>query len=128
MSSEQKERFKKEFIARLIGLSVKTIKFADELNKTPSLRSVADQLIRSTTSIGANVTEAKGASSKKDYIKFFEIALKSAYETQYWIMVVENYNVNYAGLIKGIKSEVIEVSKMLNSSVQTLKGKKDYKI
>lgn len=128
MSSEQKERFKKEFIARLIGLSVKTIKFADELNKTPSLRSVADQLIRSTTSIGANVTEAKGASSKRDYIKFFEIALKSAYETQYWIMVVENYNVNYAGLIKDIKSEVIEVSKMLNSSVQTLKGKKDYKI
>lgn len=128
MSSDDKERFKKAFIARLIGLSVKTIKFADQLNKNPSMRSVADQLIRSTTSIGANVTEAKGASSKRDYIKFFEIALKSAYKTQYWLMVVEHYNVNYVEFIKDIKPEVVEVSKMLNSSVQTLKDKKDYKI
>lgn len=128
MSNADKERFKKEFIARLVGLSVKTMRCADKLNKTTSLRPIADQLVRSTTSIGANVTEAKGASSKKDYTKFFEIALKSAYETQYWLMVVEYYRTDYKELVKDIKTEVIEVSKILNSSVQTLKGKKNYEV
>ena len=44
---------------------------------------MTDQLLRSATSIGANVVEAKSASSKRDFIKFYEIALKSANETKY---------------------------------------------
>lgn len=45
--------------------------------------SLFDQLIRSATSIGANVIEGRAGSSKKDWIKFFTIALKSANETKY---------------------------------------------
>jgi len=44
---------------------------------------MTDQLLRSATSIGANVMEAKSASSKRDFIKFYEIALKSANEIKY---------------------------------------------
>ena len=44
---------------------------------------MTDQLLRSATSIRANVMEAKSASSKRDFIKFYEIALKSANEIKY---------------------------------------------
>ncbi len=78
-----KEKFKKEFIKRLVNLSIKTIKFAKKIKKEIVFCSVFDQLIKSITSVGANVVEAKSSSSTKDYIKFFEIALKSANETKY---------------------------------------------
>mgnify|MGYP003866386553 CR=1 FL=1 len=46
---------------------------------------ISDQLLRAATSIGANIVEAKASSSKRDFIKFYEIALKSANETKYWL-------------------------------------------
>lgn len=74
----EKEKFKKEFIQRLIKFSIEVIKLNIKLKKDPLFWSVGDQMIRSSTSIGANVVEAKSAHSIKDYIKFFEIASKSA--------------------------------------------------
>jgi len=47
--------------------------------------SIFDQLIRSGTSIGANIVEAKSGSSTKDFRNFYTIALKSANETKYWL-------------------------------------------
>ncbi len=47
--------------------------------------SLFDQLVRSGTSIGANVVEGKAGTSKKDWKNFFAIALKSANETKYWL-------------------------------------------
>ena len=47
--------------------------------------SISDQLVRSATSIGANIIEGKSASSKRDFIRYHEIALKSANETKYWL-------------------------------------------
>jgi len=80
-----KEKFKKEFIGRLIKFSLDVIRFSD-LNLT-KYYSIKDQLIKCSTSIGANVVEAKSSSSKREYIKFFEIALKSANETKYWLIL-----------------------------------------
>lgn len=73
-----KEKFKKEFIGRLIKFTIKVIKLGEEIKTNRLMWSTIDQVIRSAGSIGANVVEAKASSSKKDYIKFFEIALKSA--------------------------------------------------
>lgn len=52
--------------------------------------SLIDQLIRSSTSIGANVVEGYAGSSKNDFIKFYTIALKSANETKYWICLLRD--------------------------------------
>ena len=52
--------------------------------------SLFDQLIRSATSIGANIVEGKAGSSKKDWKKFFVIALKSANETKYWLCLIRD--------------------------------------
>lgn len=127
MQSE-KEKFKKEFIRRLIRFSVNTIKFAEKLRKDRNMWSIADQLIRCVTSVGANVVEAKASSSKRDYIRFFEIALKSANESKYWFMVI----IESVGMDKikeearALLKESDEISRIIGSSVLTLKGKKSF--
>src|SRR5437762_6026020 len=52
--------------------------------------SLFDQLIRSATPIRANIVEGKAGSSKKDWKKFFIIALKSANETKYWLCLIRD--------------------------------------
>ncbi|HOX41934.1 MAG TPA: four helix bundle protein [bacterium] len=75
--------------------------------------------------MGANSVEAKASSSRKEYIKFFEIALKSANETIYWLMVIREVvsepveKAEIAELLQEIK----EIASILGSSVITLKGK-----
>jgi len=82
----EKEKFKKDFILRLIRFSIKILKFGEKMRKEKIFWPIIDQLVRSSTSIGANVVEAKSSSSKRDYLHFFEIALKSANETKYWLI------------------------------------------
>jgi len=120
-----KEKFKKEFIGRLIKFTIKVIKLGEEIKTNRLMWSTIDQVIRSAGSIGANVVEAKASSSKKDYIKFFEIALKSANETIYWLMVIEEtIDLEKKEKFATLKQEAIEIAKILGSSVLTLKNKK----
>ena len=121
----EKEKFKKDFVKRLIVLSIKTIRLSENLKKKKEiLWSLTDQLIRSTTSIGANVIEAKASSSKRDYLRFFEIALKSANETKYWLILIQETVPSYKKETKELLKEVDEISKVIGSSALTLKGKK----
>ncbi len=119
-----KEKFKKEFIARLVALTVRVLRFAPQLRKDKSLWSIADQLIRCTGSIGANVVEAKGSASTRDYTRFFEIALKSANETKYWLVVIREYSIELRTEADSVLDEVDQIARIIGSSVLTLKGKK----
>jgi four helix bundle protein len=119
-----KEEFKKEFIARLIRYSVKLIKFCDKLREEGMSFCLIDQLIDAGTSMGSNVVEAKSAHSVKDYIKFFEIALKSANETKYWLLVVREITKMNRQEAEQLLKETIEIANILASSILTLKGKK----
>ena len=85
---------------------------------------ITDQLLRSGTSIGANIIEAQAARSKKDFIKFFQIALKSANETEYWLNLLKNLPEVNKQDIDNLINEVQELSKMLAASLITLKGKR----
>jgi len=119
-----KEKFKKKFIHRLIRFSVGIIRFADKLKERKMPYSIADQIIRCSTSIGANVVEAKSSHSKRDYIKFFEIALKSANETKYWLIIIKELNRELEKEANKYLKETIEIANILASSILTLKGKK----
>jgi len=119
-----KSKFKKEFITRLIKFSIRTLKFAEKARKERILWSLLDQLIRSATSIGANVVEARASSSKKDYLRFFEIALKSANETLYWLILLKESAPEFRSKLEELYGEAEEISKILGSSILTLKGKK----
>ena len=121
----EKEKFKENFVKRLISFTVQIIRFCRKLKSDSSLWSIIDQLIRSAGSIGANVVEAKSSSSKRDYLHFFEIALKSANETKYWLLVVIEVSSADKDQAENLYQEAEEISKILASSVLTLKGKKD---
>lgn len=80
------------------------------------------QLRRSGTSVGANVTEARASSSKKELIRYYEIALRSCNETGFWMRVIkQGYNLNQETFNK-IEPENTEISKVLGSIVVNLKN------
>ncbi len=120
----EKEKFKKDFIKRLIIFSIEILSFAEKIKAHRVLWPIADQLVRSATSIEANVVEAKSSSSKKDYLHFFEIALKSANETKYWLIIIREYATSFRPDANNLYRNIDEISKIIASSVLTLKGKK----
>jgi len=120
----QNKKFKEEFLKRLIQLSIRILKFCEKLRKEKIFWSLIDQLIRSATSIGANVIEAKSSSSKKDYIHYFEIALKSANETKYWLILIKEIVPQFKEEIRLLLKEVIEIANILASGILTMKEKK----
>ena len=121
----QNAKFKKEeFIKRLIRFSIQILKFTEKMRKERILWSIIDQLIRSATSIGANVVEAKSSSSKKDYIHYFEIALKSANETKYWLIIVKEAMPSLKEESERLLKEVTEIANILASGILTMKGKR----
>ena len=119
----EKEKFKKDFIRRLIRFSLKIVNICEQLRIDRKFWIICEQLIRCATSIGANVVEAKSSSSRRDYIRFFEIALKSANETKYWLILIREMMIEKKQ-IELLLEEVDEISKIIGSSLLTLKGKK----
>lgn len=81
------------------------------------------QMLRSGTSIGANVRESEHAESRADFIHKLSIALKEANETEYWIDLL--YETKFLDEIEflSIKSKNIELLKLLTSIINTSKNK-----
>lgn len=75
-------------VEKSLDFSVQIIKFC-ELLEANRKYVVAKQLLRSSTSIGANVFEAQHAESKADFVHKMKIAIKEANETLYWLMICE---------------------------------------
>lgn len=117
-------KFKAEFNKRLIRFSLEVIKLCKEIRRDRNLWAIADQLIRSATSIGANVIEAKAASSKLDYLKYFQIALKSANETKYWLILISESMPGLKNQSNRLLKEADEIARIIGAGVLTMKGKR----
>lgn len=115
---------KTELKYRCYYFSIKIINFLKGLPEKKIYWIISDQLLRAATSIGASVVEAKSSSSKRDFIKFFEIALKSANETKYWLGLLRDATEADKEKINKLLKEAEELSKILGASLLTLKNKK----
>jgi four helix bundle protein len=85
---------------------------------------IARQLLKSGTSIGANITEAQSAESKADFIHKFKIAAKEAEETEYWLLLCD-YSATYPEckhLLIKIRSLNKMIGKIIFSSKKSLSG------
>ena len=84
---------------------------------------LSKQLLRSGTSIGANVRESEHAQSKADFIHKLSIALKEANETEYWIDLL--FETKYLSQTEFdiIKPKIVELLKLLTSIINTSKTK-----
>jgi len=110
------------FKMRIIDFSVSVMKMCKTLRKDPVLWSLCDQIIRSATSIGANINEAQGSATRKDFANYFQIALKSARETRYWIQVIERYDYKIKELVY-LREENESLINILQASIKTLRSK-----
>ncbi|PIS23457.1 four helix bundle protein [candidate division WWE3 bacterium CG08_land_8_20_14_0_20_40_13] len=113
---------KKDIKYRAFYFSLDVIHFLESLSFRQSIKIISDQLIRSVTSIGANIVEARGSSSKKEFLKFIQISLKSSFEVTYWLALLDELLLDRKEEMAKLKSEANEINKILNSSVLTLKG------
>ncbi len=122
----QNSKVKTELKYRAYQYSIKTIEFLDTLPKDISTGVITKQLLRSATSIGANIVEAKGASSKKDFANFFSHALKSANESLYWLGLLRDAKKINNAQLEYLLGETKELANILGSSILTLKGKNKF--
>jgi len=110
---------------RAYAHAVRVIDFIDILPKDNATQIIANQLLRSATSIGANIVEARGSSSKRDFANFFSYSLKSANETLYWLGLLRDARKVNGPEMSFLIDETEQIAKMLGSSLLTLKGKRE---
>jgi len=102
-----------EFAVRVVRLC----RFLDEQDR--STRTLASQLIRSGTSIGANIEEAQAGQSKADFIAKMSISRKEARETLYWLRLLKAADIVEASKFDDITKEADELVRILTSIVKT---------
>ena len=115
---------KVELKNRAYQYSIKIIEFFDTLPQDTSAQIIVQQLLRSATSIGANIIEAQASSSKKEFTKFFGYALKSANESLYWLGLLKDAKKISSEQLDYFLQETHELANILGSSILTLKGKR----
>lgn len=114
-------QYENDIKIRTKKFAARVVKLTNELKLKNVDYPLRDQILRSGTSVGANVREGKASSSKKELIRFYEIALRSANETDYWMEVIqEGYDLDI-NLMKNDKSELLEISKVLGAIIINLK-------
>ena len=85
---------------------------------------IAKQMLRSGTSIGANIAESRYAQSKADFASKLQIALKEAAETEYWLELLRDSElVEPSPVFDSLCGDCTELIKLLTASVKTTKAK-----
>ena len=103
-----------------MNFAIRIVKFYKILTEEKKIFIISKQLLRSGTSIGANVSEGKYAQSRADFINKMSIALKEAGESEFWITLLYKSELidkkSYESLIDDIKQIIGTLVKIINSS------------
>ena len=106
-----------------LDFATQVVLFYEAFSKTKKDTTIAKQLLRSATSIGANINEAIYGNSKADFISKLHISLKETGESIYWLMLLKRTNLieyNFDELL----SLAEEIKRMLIASLNTAKENK----
>ena len=99
--------------------AVRVVKLCKHLRDTKKEFTLSKQLLRSGTSIGANIAEAQQAQSRPDFISKLNIALKEAVETDYWLRLLQATDYLSVAEFDSIIADCKELEKLLTSIVKT---------
>ena len=102
--------------------AVRIVRLAQHLVDEKKEYVLSRQILKSGTSIGANISEARGAQSQSDFISKFSIAYKEAFETDYWIDILEATGYIQAKISKSLKADLNELISILTTSLKTSKA------
>ncbi|WP_096203070.1 four helix bundle protein [Bacillus sp. FJAT-45350] len=103
--------------------SVRMIKLYQYLTKEKNEYILSKQILRSGTSIGANISEAQVAQSTRDFISKLGISKKEAAETRYWLLLLIETDYIEQQLATSLIQDVTEIQKLLSSIILTTQSK-----
>ena len=112
-----------ELKKRTKGIGLSIIKLIDMIPNTVAGRAIANQLIRSATSVGANYRAACRAKSKPDFINKLKIVEEEADETLYWVELIEESKLITNQNLTELKKEINEIIAIVVASIKTTKEK-----
>lgn len=99
---------------RTFDFAVATVKLCRTLDAKPGIsRALTKQILRSGTSIGANLEEANGVQSRRDFIAKIAISLKEARETHYWLRLLAATNTGPLPQLLALTAEADELRRIL---------------
>ena len=105
------------------AFAVRVVKLAQYLVKEKKEGVLSKQLLRSGTSIGANVEEAMGGQSGKDFFARLNIAYKEARESHYWLRLLHDTGYLTNSQAESILADTEELQKIIGSILKTLREK-----
>ena len=106
---------------RLLVFSANVVKFTAKLNRSATGRHIANQLMRASTSCGANYEEACAAESRADFIHKMQIVLKEMRESRYWLRLIAKVGLFPDSGAANLLRESDELVKIFAKSVITAK-------
>ena len=111
-------------IDKSVAFASRIIKLHQYLIKTKKETVISKQIVRSGTSIGANINEANYGQSKADFISKMHIALKETSETDYWIELLTMSEYINEDMGKSLLNDCLEIKRILIASINTAKDNK----
>lgn len=110
-----------EIRERAKQFAIKVISVCDRIADSKSSSVLINQIVKSSTSIGANIHEANYAQSKADFINKLQISLKECFETEYWIEMLQETQSISEDIAKMLMSECGTIRRLLVKSINTAK-------
>jgi four helix bundle protein len=106
------------------SFALRMIKLFQHLSVEKKEYVLSKQILRSGTSIGANIEEAYQAESKSDFIHILSIANKEAFETHYWLRLLRDGIVIETNIAASLLKDCDELQRMLVAAIKTSKSKR----
>ena len=103
------------------AFAVRIVKRYQHLQNVKHEYVLSKQLIRSGTSIGANISEAQQGQSRADFVSKMSIALKETAETKYWLRLLQATDFLTEKEYLSVNSDCVEIEKMLTSIIKSAK-------
>jgi four helix bundle protein len=110
-------------VTKSYTFSVKAVRFCFEMQEKKREFVISRQLLKSATSIGANIEEAQGAISKAEFIAKVQISLKEAKETKYWLRLIIDAEIFNSDKTPELLKDCNELIVILTSILKTAKLK-----
>lgn len=108
-------------IDKSIAFAARIVKLHQHLYENKKETVISKQIVRSGTSIGANINEANYGQSKADFISKMHIALKETAETEYWIKLLHMSEYIDDKMSKSLLDDCLEIKRILIASINTAK-------
>lgn len=117
---------KEDLLIRTKQFSLRIIKLVEQMLKQPGIsRMLADQILRSGTSVGANYHATCLAKSDKDFINKLKICEEEADETGFWLDMLIDSGTMRADLLQDLRNEAAQITAILTASIKTKKRNMD---